>query len=227
MSTGEPPPPRRYDSSGRRARAEETRQRITQAAAELFVAKGYAGTTITDVATAAQVSQPTIYGAFGSKAGLFRRCIEVALAGDADDAPVADRPLAQWVYAAEDPRELLRRYATMMATLAKRAAPIYDVLVRAADTDPELADLLADFERQRLRAATMVAEAVAERGGLPAGTTVDDARDIVWALNAPELYVSLTRRRRWSPRHYERWAQDALIKMLTLPVDVAANDPQT
>jgi AcrR family transcriptional regulator len=194
-------------------------------AGELFVAKGYAGATIADVATAAQVSQPTVYGAFGSKAGLLRRCIEVALAGDDEQRPVADRPLAQWVHSTDDPRALLARYATMMVTLARRAAPIYDVLVRAADTDPELAELLADFERQRLRAATMVAEGVAERGGLAPGTTVSDARDVVWTLNAPELYVTLTRKRRWSQRRYEAWARDALIKLLTLPVEAGEPPP--
>src|SRR5262245_43647662 len=132
---------RRYDSSGRRARADATRQEVVVAAHDLFVAKGYAATTIADIAAAAQVSAPTIYAAFGTKARILKRCIDVALAGDPADAPVADRPLSQWVYDAGEPAELLGRYATMMGVLAKRAAPIYDVLARAADSEPELRDL--------------------------------------------------------------------------------------
>lgn len=212
-----PPPRRSYDSSGRRARATETRRRIVAAAHELFVARGYAATTVADVAAAAGVSQPTVFNACGSKAALLKRCIDVALAGDDEQVTVTDRPLAQWVNDADEPRELLGRYAVMMGVLAKRAAPIYDVLVRAADADRELADLLADFERQRLRAAGMVADAVAERGGLAPGMSPAEARDVVWVLNAPELYVTLTRKRRWSQRRYEAWARDALIKMLTRP----------
>lgn len=210
-------PPRRYDASGRQARAEESRRRIVAAAHELFVDRGYTATTVAEIAAAAHVSQPTVFKAYGSKAALLKVCIDVALAGDDEDVTVADRPLAQWVHDADDPRELLSRYAVMMGVLARRAAPIYNVLVRAADTDPELADLLADLERQRLRAAGMVAEAVKARGGMAPGLSSTEARDLVWVLNAPELYVALTRKRRWSQARYETWARDALIKMLTKP----------
>jgi hypothetical protein len=113
----------------------------------------------------------------------------------------------------------------MMGELARQAAPIYDVLVRAADAEPDLAELLADFERQRLRAATMVAEAVAERHGLAAGMSVEAARDVVWILNAPELYVSLSRKRRWSRRRYVNWARDALVKMLVRPATAGPVPP--
>ena len=106
----------------------------------------------------------------------------------------------------------------MMGELAARAAPIYDVVVRAADGDPNVAELLADLERQRLRAATMVAEAVAGRGGLPAGRTIAEAPDTVWACNAPELYVTLTRKRRWSNRRYVEGSRNTLVQLVV-------NDP--
>jgi AcrR family transcriptional regulator len=214
MSEMQPKSARPYDSSGRRARAAEGRRRIASEAHDLFVRRGFAATTMADIAGAAQVSTPTVFAAFGSKAGLLKACIDVAVAGDDEAVAVADRPLATWVYATDDPRALLGRYAAMMGVLARRAAPIYDVLVRAADADPELADLLEDFERQRLRAATMVADAEARLGGLPDGRTTADARDVVWMLNAPELYVTLTRKRRWSTSRYVAWARDALIKLI-------------
>jgi AcrR family transcriptional regulator len=209
--------PRPYNSAGRRARAAEGRRRIVAEAHDLFVANGFAATTIADVAAAAEVSAPTVFAAFGSKAGLLKACIDISLAGDDENLAIADRPLARWVYDADDPRELLGRYATMMGALARRAAPIYDVLMRAADAERELAELLRDFERQRLRASTMVAEAVDRLGGLPPGRTVADARDVVWILNAPELYVTLTRKRRWSTRRYVAWARDTLIKLVIEP----------
>jgi AcrR family transcriptional regulator len=210
---------RRYDSSGRQARAAQLRRGIVAAAHDLFVADGYAATTIAGIAAAAGVSSPTVYGGFGSKAALLKACIDVALAGDDEPVPVADRPLAQWVHDVDDPAELLRRYAVMMGALAAQAGPIYDVLVRAADAEPELAALLDDFERQRLRASTMVAQAVAERGGLPPGRSVNEARDTVWVLNAPELYVTLTRKRRWSTRQYVSWAANTLVRLVIDPAD--------
>jgi AcrR family transcriptional regulator len=219
MRGTQPNSSRRYNSDGRRARAAELRRQIVAVAHELFVAGGFASTTVADIARAAHTSSPTVFSAFGSKAGLLKACIDVALAGDDEPVSVADRPLAQWVHETSDPRELLRRYATMMGALARRAAPIYDVMVRAADAEPELAALLADFERQRLRASTMVAEGVAGRGGLPAGRTVEEARDTIWLLNAPELYVTLTRKRRWSTSRYVRWAADSLVKLVVEPPD--------
>ena len=151
MARTQPNSARRYDSSGRRARATQSQRQVLETASTLFVANGYAATTIAAVAKAANVSQPTIFAAFGTKAGLLKRCIEVAFAGDDEDVPVADRPLAQWVYDTDDAHEVLRRYAVMMGVVARRSGLIYDVLVRAADAEPELAELLADFERQRLR----------------------------------------------------------------------------
>jgi len=206
--------PRRYDSTGRRARAAATQVEVVVAAHDLFVAKGYAATTIGDIATAAGVSAPTIFAAFGTKAGILKRCIDVALAGDPADVAVADRPLSQWVYESDDAIELLGRYATMMGVLAKRAAPIYDVLVRAADSDPDLQALLGDLERQRHRAAGMVADAVVKRGALAPGRTAKYARDTIWLLNDPTTYTKLTGQRGWSHSQYVSWARDSLIKML-------------
>jgi hypothetical protein len=160
------------------------------------------------------VSAPTIFTAFGTKAGILKRCIDVALAGDPTDVPVADRPLSQWVYESDDAVELLGRYATMMGVLAKRAAPIYDVLVRAADSDPDLQELLGDLERQRHRAARMVADAVVTRNALAPGRTARNARDTIWLLNDPTIYTKLTGPRGWTHSQYVSWARDSLVKMV-------------
>jgi AcrR family transcriptional regulator len=208
---------RAYDSSGRRARAEANRVEIVRSAHELFIRNGFAGTTVADIARAADVSAPTVYAAFGTKAALLKACIDVALAGDDDAVPVIERPLSRWVYETDDARELLGRYAVMMGELAGRAAPIYDVLVRAADAEPDLADLLVDLERQRLRAASVVADAVASRGGLPPGRSIEEARDTIWVCNAPELFVTLTRKRRWSVKRYVEWSRNSLLRLVTDP----------
>lgn len=197
---------------------------MVDAAHDLFVANGFAGTTIAAVAAKAKVSAPTVYAAFHSKAELLRAAIDLALAGDEEPIAVADRPLGRWVYEADTAVELLSRYAVMMGELAERAAPIYMVLVAAADADPPLADLLADFEKQRLRAATMIAQAIRDRGGLPEGRTLSEARDTIWVCNAPELYVWLTSKRRWSTSRYVSWARNVLIKLVIEPNVADGND---
>src|SRR5262245_36163055 len=90
-------PRRAYHSSGRRARADESRRRVLGPAAELFLAGGYAGTRMADIARRAGVSAPTVYAA-GSKPALLKACVDRALAGDDQPVAIVDRPLSQWVY---------------------------------------------------------------------------------------------------------------------------------
>jgi AcrR family transcriptional regulator len=217
---GRTPPdgqPRPYDSSRRQARAAENRRRIVEAAHGLFVERGFAATTVAAVAKAADVSAPTVYDGFGSKAALLRRAIEVALAGDDDPVPVAERATAKWALEAETGEELLARHAVLMGELASRTAAIFQVLTRAADTEPELAELLATFDDQRLKASTRIAKAVQQRGGLPEGRTVDDARDVIWMCSAPEIYTMLVTQRGWTTQRYVDWARHALVQLVAVP----------
>lgn len=66
---------------GARRRADDltARARIRDAAMELFAARGYSGTSIRDVARAADVSAGLVQHHFGSKAGLRGACDEHAL----------------------------------------------------------------------------------------------------------------------------------------------------
>jgi AcrR family transcriptional regulator len=208
---------RRYDSTRRQARAAEGRRRVVEAAHVLFVEHGYAATTIASIAEAADVSIPTVYAGFDGKADLLKRAIDFAIAGDTEPVAVRDRPTAAWVHEATTAHELLSRFAVQMGEIAERAVPVYNVLVRAADVDPELAALLADLERQRLRAATGIARGVRDRGGLPDGRDVAWARDVIWVCNAPENYTMLVLRRGWSTRRYVDWARTALTRLVLDP----------
>src|SRR6266545_2423014 len=87
-------PRRRYDSRRRQAQAAQTRHDILIAAHEPFLQRGYAGTTLASIATAAGVVVETIYRAYGSKAGLFKAVVEAAVAGGAARAERAARRAA-------------------------------------------------------------------------------------------------------------------------------------
>ena len=56
-------PRRRYDSTRRQAQAARTRQDILAAAHDLFLERGYAGTTLAAIAKAAGVVVETVYRA--------------------------------------------------------------------------------------------------------------------------------------------------------------------
>ncbi|HET7015312.1 MAG TPA: TetR/AcrR family transcriptional regulator [Streptosporangiaceae bacterium] len=77
--------------------ASQTRERLLQAAAEVFAERGYDGTRVADIATAAGVSNGALYAHFGSKAELLvaalhthgRRLLTEMLAAD-PERPVTD-----------------------------------------------------------------------------------------------------------------------------------------
>ena len=55
-----------------RARGDQVRKRILEAAEVLFVQQGFAGTSVSQITKRAQVNQSLIYHHFGSKASLWR-----------------------------------------------------------------------------------------------------------------------------------------------------------
>lgn len=55
-----------------------TAESIAEQAAELFSAKGFAGTSIREIAEAAGITKPTLYYYFGSKEGLVRHILQSA-----------------------------------------------------------------------------------------------------------------------------------------------------
>ena len=57
----------KYHSERRQEQAEATRQAILDAARALFIERGYAGTTVADIAAAARVAVPTVYVSVGPK----------------------------------------------------------------------------------------------------------------------------------------------------------------
>jgi AcrR family transcriptional regulator len=185
-----------------------------EAAHDLFVEHGYGATTIAAIAGAADVSVPTVYAGFGGKAELLKQAIDFAIAGDLDPVALRNRPTAVWVYEAATAAELLSRYAVLMGEVGERAVPVYQVLVRAADVEPELAELVSDMERQRLRAASQLATGVRDRGGLAPGRTVAWARDVIWACNAPENFEMLVTKRGWSTKRYVEWARITLLRVV-------------
>ena len=98
---------RRYDSPLRDQQARQTRQTIVAAANRLFLARGYAATSLADIAKEAAVARPTVFSAFGSKAALLREVVDQALAGDDEPVPVAERPWFRPVREGRTPQAVL------------------------------------------------------------------------------------------------------------------------
>jgi AcrR family transcriptional regulator len=203
---------RRYDSSGRRERARQTRDHITDVARELFLSGGYADTTVAAIAAAAHVSVETIYKGFGGKPGLVRAIIDKALAGE---GPVPAEQRSDHIRDTEpDPRRILAAWGGFTAELAPRVIPVILLARDAAAGDPELAAVLDQISAARLERMTVNARGLASAGHLRPGITVDQAADIMWTYTSPELYELLVLRRQWTAEHYGQFIAQALMDTL-------------
>src|SRR5690349_19724964 len=85
---------RTYNSTRRSRQAAQTRSEILTATVELFGTNGWSGTTLAAIAAKADVAVETIYAGFGSKKGLLRAALDVAVVGDTEEIPFAERPEA-------------------------------------------------------------------------------------------------------------------------------------
>ena len=200
-------PRRRYDATRRLAQAAQTRIDVLTAARELFPERGYAGTTISEIATAAGVAVETIYRSFGSKAALFRGVLEAAIAGGAERAamPPEQRPAVRKMAEEPDPRHVLELHAATQPGIHARAGPYDRVLREAASADPDLADVWRQLEAQRLTGMRRLAQRLHDLGALRPGLSVEKARDILWTVNSHAVYDLLVVQRGWPPERYRDW----------------------
>lgn len=202
-----------------RARAPQARTRLARravldAARNLFLERGYGATTIDAISTAADVPQATVYRLFSSKQGILKGLLDTSIAGDDEPVAVADRPPVRTLLHAPQPREMLAGLAAVSVAINRRIAPIYRILVSAADSDAEAATVLQSLTQQRQQGQGHVATALAKAKALAPGIRVQDAADVIHALASPELYRLLVDDRGWSPDRYEQWLVGALSNQL-------------
>jgi AcrR family transcriptional regulator len=216
-------PRRRYDSPRRAAQARQTRTTVIGAAQRLFLRGGFAATTITAIATEAQVSAETIYKTFGGKPGLVRAICEQALTGE---GPIPAETRSDHLQMTEpDPRTIIRGWGTLTAEVAPRISPILLLLRAAAATDPEMAALRAEIDASRLRRMTHNARNLASAGHLRDGITTEHAAEVLWTYSSPELYELLVINRGWPAGSYGAFIADAMIAALLPPAPPARQPP--
>jgi AcrR family transcriptional regulator len=203
---------RPYDSPQRREQATATRMRIVQAARTLLLQRGYASTTMADVAAAAGVAVQTVYSAIGGgKAALASQVWDITLAGDAEQVPMSARAPFQAILDDPDPHGKLQRYAHVSREIYDRLGPVARVLrAGAAAGDADLQQLVETTEQQRLTGTALLARHLDELGALRPGLSVEAAGHRLWALNAPELADGLTLRCGWSLDELEDWMADSM-----------------
>jgi AcrR family transcriptional regulator len=205
---------RSYDASGRRERARARRLAVVLAARDLFERDGYRAATIAAIAAHAGVSAESVYKGFGTKAALAKAVFDLALAGDDEPVPVAERPAMRAVRDEPDVRRKIAMFAAGLADRQARSARVQILIRDGQHVDDSLAPVWAKLQDEGLTGMTTLGRHLLETGQLRAGIGLDQARDLLWNYLAIDHYERLVLTRGWTLERYARWLQDAITSAL-------------
>jgi AcrR family transcriptional regulator len=204
---------RPYHSRVRQRQAEDTHRRILAAARSLFASRGYAATTLEDIAEVAEVSPKTLGAVFGSKRALLAEVINP----DAFSAHVWQ--LIEELRATQDPSRQLALVAQITRQAYEPLVNELELLRTAGALAPELAELGNLVEARRRENQARLIASLHEQGLLRPGLSLEEAADTLWALTSYDLYRMLVVEQRWEPQRYETWLAQLLIQQLRQPPD--------
>jgi TetR/AcrR family transcriptional regulator, regulator of autoinduction and epiphytic fitness len=205
---------RPYEMSHRGRQARETRRRIVEAAALLFVRDGYSATSISAIAERAGVAVPTVYASLKSKANILRAVVDLTVRGDDEAATLASRADWKEMEGQADPRDKLALFARLHRLICDREAAVFAQLEAAAGADPEATELLAEHDQRRYETQRRLARNLQRRKQLRPGLAAREAADTIWTLASERTYLALVGQRGWTPERYERWLAAQLAATL-------------
>lgn len=214
LVTDEVKPRRRYHSPHRAEQAAATRRAVLDAAYALFTERGYAATTVAQIAERAGVNGDTLYAAVGRKPALLREVVETAISGRDRAVPAEERDYVRAVRAAPTAGQKIDVYAAALARILPRIAPLFRALRDAAARDPDCLALHDEITRRRAANMRLFAADLRATGELRADLTDDEVADIVWSMNATEYYTLLVHDRGWTPQRFAAHLADAWRRLL-------------
>jgi AcrR family transcriptional regulator len=151
-----PKPDRRHPDKRRRMSAGDRREIILQKAKEAFAARGYASTSLDDVAAAAGVTKPVVYDHFTSKRELYfalmRRLRDQLVSG-----------AAQELAADALPAERFKAAIGNFFEQVKREPAIVELLFVQARTEPDLAQEWLRLQNEAMASLEPLARALAPK----------------------------------------------------------------
>jgi AcrR family transcriptional regulator len=206
---------RPYDSSRRREQARDTQLRILRAAHDLFIEKGYGRTTIADIATAAEVSPESVYGAFKNKATVLHRVWDITIGGDDAEVAFHDRPEIKAIRAEPDLAKRFAMHARMFTSVARRITPFLMAVHGAQGSEPVAAEMLAEIGRQRYEGMRVMARDAAATGQLAVSEA--ECRDLIWATTDGMMWHRLVIERGWTDDQYADYLAQMWIAALVAP----------
>lgn len=184
--------------------ADATRHVIVNAAQHLFLERGYVATTIDDIAASAGVAVQTVYNSVGPKWAVLSGVIDHVAAGEDSPTPVPVF-MRERTARARTGVGVIRVLVGWFTEVHGRAGPMLRVLRDATAVEPQIAELERTRAARRFRNYHEAGQAIADRGDLRAGMTIEEAAAVIWSLGNAEIYRFLVLEQGWSIDRYRRW----------------------
>lgn len=203
---------RTYRSPRRDKAAAETRATILDAAVELFATRGYASTTVAQIAAAAAVAPNTVYISFGGKAQLV-----VALAERGAEDPLIGTSIDD-IDAMTDGREIIRRLASGTGATRRSQQRAITVMMDNLTADPLIAEAFEHATTMVRKRIHHVAAHLTAVGALREGITTARAAAILWFYFGFTAWREL-RALGWNWKEIEHWLAEQAITALVAHID--------
>jgi AcrR family transcriptional regulator len=209
----------------RQRQAAETRGQIVRAARHLFVASGYAGTTVEAIAAEAGVAVATVYKTFGTKAAVAREL------NDLIDEEASVVGFAEDIATQTDPTQLIKLTVAQNRSLHEHCGDIIAAVRSGAAVDATLADVVREGDQRHDDGMRWVISKLQAADALRAGLTTTHAVGLLSTLCSTEAFADLTTRHGWTIDQCETWTTTALCQLLLAPprlpaeADAASHNP--
>ena len=200
---------RSYRPVRRAHTASQTRAAILAAAMRLFLERGYAGVTVSDIAGEAGTAVPTIYSSAGGKAAIL-----ATLIAEAQVDPIVEATLAT-VRESTDPGEVIQAAVRGVRTDNERYHDIIRVMVTAASVNESVAATLSASD---LGYRTAMDEVAARLGEVhPLAVSLPRATDILWFYLGHQAWHVCVAEQGWSWDEAEAWLAAQVVAALVAP----------
>lgn len=191
--------------------AQQTRRDILATARRLFADRGYAATSINDIAAEAGVAVQTIYARVGSKRGMVLAMLDLI----DEEAGVAQ--LVPEVMRASAPDEALRAGIGITRAVHEHCGDIIEALFTAVGAEPELAEAVAEGQRRHREGARFTVGRIQALGGLRADVPPKHAQALFALSTNHEAWRELTDGHQLGWNTAEARLTDALTRSLLGP----------
>jgi AcrR family transcriptional regulator len=204
---------RKYDATRRRAAAGRTRERVLSAAHHFFTTRGYAETSVAQIARRAPVSVDTVYTSVGRKPQLLLAVHDMALAEGQEPVPAEERDYVRAIRETPTARGKIETYAAALGRVIPTTAPLMTALREAGATEPRCREVWQSLNDRRAANMLRFAADLRATGEIRSDLSDRQVADLVWSMNSAE-YFGLLASRGLTPQEYAEVLADVWCRTL-------------